>query len=224
MSVDLSKKFSGKKCILLGAGVSNMPLAKMLCGMGAEVEVRDKKSAAEMGERGAELLSLGVRIVSGEGYLEHMRADYIFRSPGFRPDIPELREAAAAGAVITAEMDEFIENCPCTVIGVTGSDGKSTTTTLISLIVKEEGVPNRTVFLGGNIGEPLLNRIGDMKSGDVVCAELSSFQLHTMKRSADIAVVTNVTPNHLDWHTDFDEYKNSKKAVFKYQKSGGRVV
>ena len=224
LSVDLSKKFSGKKCILLGAGVSNMPLAKMLCGMGAEVEVRDKKSAAEMGERGAELLSLGVRIVSGEGYLEHMRADYIFRSPGFRPDIPELREAAAAGAVITAEMDEFIENCPCTVIGVTGSDGKSTTTTLISLIVKEEGVPDRTVFLGGNIGEPLLNRIGDMKSGDVVCAELSSFQLMTVSAPVDIAVIKNVTPNHLNWHTGMDEYiaakarilRGCKKAVLNY--------
>lgn len=224
MSVDLSKKFSGKKCILLGAGVSNMPLAKMLCGMGAEVEVRDIKSAAEMGERGAELLSLGVRIVSGEGYLEHMRADYIFRSPGFRPDIPELREAAAAGAVITAEMDEFIENCPCTVIGVTGSDGKSTTTTLISLIVKEEGVPGRNVFLGGNIGEPLLNRIEDMKSGDIVCAELSSFQLMTVSAPVDIAVIKNVTPNHLNWHTGMDEYiaakarilRGCKKAVLNY--------
>lgn len=213
MSVDLTEKFCGKSCILLGAGVSNMPLAKMLTEMGAKVEVRDKKSLTEMGERGKELEALGVSAVSGDGYLDNMRADYIFRSPGFRPDIPQLKVAAEAGCTVTAEMDMFIENCPCTLIGVTGSDGKSTTTTLISKIAEAEGAKDRQVFLGGNIGEPLLNRIGLMKKGDIVCAELSSFQLMTVSAPVDVAVIKNVTPNHLNWHTGMDEYTEAKARI-----------
>lgn len=215
MSVDLTYKFRGKSCILLGAGVSNMPLAKMLCEMGAQVEVRDKKSIKEMGGRGKELESLGVSVISGDGYLENMRADYVFRSPGFRPDIPQLKEAEAAGCIITGEMDQFIENCPCTLIGVTGSDGKSTTTTLISKIIEADGDKTAKVFLGGNIGEPLLHRIGLMNDSDIVCAELSSFQLMTIDAPVDVAVIKNITPNHLNWHTGMEEYIEAKARILK---------
>lgn len=209
----LKTMFCGKKCVLLGAGVSNMPLAKMLSELGAAVEVRDKKTEAEMGERAAELRSLGASLVLGDGYLSDIRGDYVFRSPGFRPDMPALNDARAHGCTVTAEMDLFIKFAPCTVIGVTGSDGKSTTTTLISKILEAENRAGRRVFLGGNIGEPLLNRIGEMSEGDAVAAELSSFQLMSITAPVDVAVIKNVTPNHLNWHTGMDEYIAAKARI-----------
>ncbi len=209
----LRKKFSGKRCVLLGAGVSNMPLAKMLTELGAAVEVRDKKTEAEMGPRASELRELGAELVLGEKYLDGIRGDYVFRSPGFRPDMPALEAARENGCTVTAEMDLFIELAPCTVIGVTGSDGKSTTTTLISKILEAENKAGRRVFLGGNIGEPLLNRIGEMSEGDAVAAELSSFQLMSITAPVDVAVIKNVTPNHLNWHTGMDEYIEAKARI-----------
>lgn len=212
---DLKNMFCAKRCILLGAGVSNMPLAKMLTELGAAVEVRDKKTEAEMGPRAAELRDMGAELVLGEGYLEDIRGDYVFRSPGFRPDMPALGRARKNGCMVTAEMDLFISLAPCTVIGVTGSDGKSTTTTLIAKILEAENKPGRRVFLGGNIGEPLLDRIGEMREGDAVAAELSSFQLMSITDPVDVAVIKNITPNHLNWHTDMDEYIAAKARILK---------
>lgn len=211
----LKNMFNNKRCVLLGAGVSNMPLAKMLTELGASLEIRDKKTEDEMGGRADELKRLGADLVLGDGYLDGIGGDYIFRSPGFRPDLPALKEARESGSIITAEMDLFIKFAPCTVIGVTGSDGKSTTTTLISKIIDAEKKAGRHVFLGGNIGEPLLNRIKDMSVGDVACAELSSFQLMTVDSPVDVAVIKNITPNHLNWHTGMDEYIAAKARILK---------
>ena len=213
MTVDLSPVFAGKKVILLGAGVSNMPLARMLAKMGASIEVRDKKTLAELGAAGEELLALGATLTLGDEYLSKMEGDFVFRSPGFRPDIPVLSDARERGICVTGEIEMFIEKAPCTVIGVTGSDGKSTTTTLISKILEESSPSHRRVFLGGNIGEPLLHRLCDMTENDIVAAELSSFQLMGISAPVTVAVIKNVTPNHLNWHTGMDEYIEAKAKI-----------
>ncbi|MBR4933092.1 MAG: UDP-N-acetylmuramoyl-L-alanine--D-glutamate ligase [Clostridia bacterium] len=213
MSVDLTNVFCEKKVILLGAGVSNMPLARMLSKMGAKIEVRDKKTVAELGEAGEELVSLGASLVLGDEYLSPMEGDFVFRSPGFRPDIPVLEDAKKKGICVTGEMEMFIEKAPCPVIGITGSDGKSTTTTLVSKILEKQN--DRKVFLGGNIGEPLLHRVSDMDENSIVAAELSSFQLMTVSAPVTVAVIKNVTPNHLNWHTGMDEYIEAKARILK---------
>ena len=224
MKTDLTPIFKNKKVILLGAGVSNMPLARMLSKMGAQLEVRDKKTLTELGEQGKELEALGADLVLGEDYLCKMEGDFVFRSPGFRPDLPVLCDARSRGITVTGEIEMFIEKAPCTVIGVTGSDGKSTTTTLISKILEKSCASDRKVFLGGNIGEPLLHRIGEMDADDMVAAELSSFQLMGIEHPVHTAVIKNITPNHLNWHTDMDEYiaakakilRGAKRAVLNY--------
>lgn len=208
----LEDMFKGKKVILLGVGVSNMPLAKMLSELGAEIEVRDKKSPEQLGEKFSFLTEIGAELLLGEDYLAPMRADYVFRSPGFRPDMPVLTDAAENGAVVTSEMELFLKLTPAHVIGVTGSDGKSTTTTIISEILRASG---KKTFLGGNIGEPLLHRIGDMDENCVVAAELSSFQLMTVDSPVEVAVIKNVTPNHLNWHTGMEEYTAAKANILR---------
>lgn len=220
---DFKEKAIGMKTAVIGIGVSNLPLVRMLADCDAEICVHDKRNAEQLGEVYDELTSLGVRFVLGEGYLDKIEAgtQMVFKTPGVRCDMPAIVEAEKNGAVISSEMELFFETCPSKIIAVTGSDGKTTTTSLIYDMLKRAGY---TCYLGGNIGRPLLSDVADMKSDDIAVVELSSFQLHTMKKSADIAVVTNVTPNHLDWHTDFEEYAESKKAVFKYQGDGGRVV
>ncbi len=210
----LNEMFSGKSVTLLGAGVSNMPLARFLTGLGAKITVRDAKDAESLGERCDELKSLDADIICGDGYLDGIGGDYIFRSPGFRPDKPQLVHTVENGSRLTSEMELFIQESPAPVIAVTGSDGKSTTTSLISKILERllDGSGHRA-YLGGNIGEPLLNRITDMTSGDRVAAEVSSFQLMTVTSPVDTAVITNITPNHLNWHTDYDEYIGAKAKI-----------
>lgn len=218
----LFEKLSGKKAVLLGAGVSNTPLAVFLSRYGASVEVRDKKTREELGDNGDAFEKCGAALVLGDGYLDGIKGDLVFRSPGFRPDTEALEEARRNGATVTSETELFMELRPAFVIGVTGSDGKSTTTTLISKILEKafEGT-DRTAYLGGNIGYPLLDRVVGMKKEDAVAAELSSFQLMTVSRPVDVAVITNVTPNHLNWHTGMDEYVAAKANILK---GAGRAV
>ena len=213
MNFDFQRMFGGKTVVLLGAGVSNMPLAEVLANCGAHLVIRDRKALDALGETGVRLQTLGAQLILGEGYMENIEGDYLFRSPGFRPDLPQLLAAKRAGCVITSEMELFLEYAPCPVVGVTGSDGKSTTTTLISKILEQLGPKGRKVFLGGNIGEPLLHRINDMSADDAVAAELSSFQLMSIDVPPAVAVIKNVTPNHLNWHTDMDEYIAAKARI-----------
>jgi len=212
---------SGKRVTVLGMGVSNAPLVDKLIKYGAQVTVCDKREAEALGEAAERLRSMGVETRLGAGYLEGLEADVIFRTPGMRPDLPQLVRAREAGSVITSEMEVFFELCPCRTVAVTGSDGKTTTTTLIAEMLKRAGY---TVRLGGNIGKPLLPAIDEMKESDVAVAELSSFQLFTMKRSPDIAVVTNVTPNHLDVHRDMEEYVEAKRNILRWQDENGLAV
>lgn len=203
---------SGKTAAVIGVGVSNRPLIALLLDRGVSVTARDKKT--DLGEYGEELKARGCRLRLGEDYLKDLTEDVIFRTPGMRPDLPELTEAVNRGSVLTSEMEAFFEVCPCPIIAVTGSDGKTTTTTIIAELLRLAG---KTVHLGGNIGRPLLADTGEMKPEDIAVLELSSFQLLTMNRSPHIAVVTNLSPNHLDVHRDYAEYIAAKENIFTHQ-------
>lgn len=208
---------NGGVCCLLGFGVSNMQLADILLDQGAaQVRVYDKKSPEQLGERALLLAERGVEFHSGENYLEGLAGDVIFRSPGFRPDKPEIAAAVASGATLTSEMELFLASTEARVVGVTGSDGKTTTTTLTKLLL-EEAVRERgygKVYVGGNIGNSLLPYVQDMTADDFAVVELSSFQLMTVEQPLPYSAVTNLSPNHLDWHTGMDEYIAAKRHIF----------
>ena len=211
----------GKTVAVIGIGVSNTPLLRMLLRAGIDVTACDKRRREDLGELAEELESLGARLQLGENYLKGLRQDVIFRTPGLRPDVPELLEAMAQGSILSSEMEVFFEVCPCPIIAVTGSDGKTTTTTIIAELLKAAGY---TVHVGGNIGHPLLCEAGEMKASDYAVLELSSFQLMTMQRSPHIAVVTNLAPNHLDMHKGIEEYVASKENIFRHQTKGDIAV
>lgn len=207
----------GKRVAVLGIGVSNTPLLRLLAQAGAIVTACDKKTEAELGDRAAGLRELGVRLYTGPDYLDGVEASgaqLVFRTPGMRPDLPALERARARGAEVTSEMEVFFSVCPCPIIAVTGSDGKTTTTTVIAEMLRAAG---RRVWLGGNIGTPLLDQTGKMSPDDLCVLELSSFQLMSMHQSPHIAVVTNVAPNHLDVHRSMDEYVEAKRNILRFQ-------
>ena len=210
-----------KRVAVLGIGVSNRPLIRMLLARGICVLACDKTPREKLDAEVLELEQAGAVLHVGEHYLDDVQADIVFRTPGMHPDIPALRQLRESGAEITSEMEVFFEVCPCHIIAVTGSDGKTTTTTLIAKILEHAG---HRVWIGGNIGAPLLPQAAEMTPTDLAVVELSSFQLMSMERSADIAVVTNVAPNHLDVHKDMAEYVQAKKNVFAHQDGSGKVV
>ncbi|GIW48531.1 MAG: UDP-N-acetylmuramoylalanine--D-glutamate ligase [Caloramator sp.] len=220
-SFDEFKKFVFKKKVaIVGAGVSNTPLIQMMLDLGADVVVCDKKTS--LGEYEEELKKKDVKLYLGENYLEGTKgADIIFRTPSLMPTNPYIKEALDRGAYVTSEMGEFLKYCKGKVIGITGSDGKTTTTTLVYEMLKKQGY---NVFLGGNIGNPLFHRIEEIKENDFVVLELSSFQLIDAKFSPKVSIITNITPNHLDIHKDMQEYIESKKNIFLHQEEGGVVV
>ena len=204
----------GRTVTVIGIGVSNTPLVEMLCKSGNRVIACDKKSREALGETAERLEAMGAVLKLGDDYLKDLEAGVIFRTPGMRPDLPELADAVECGATLTSEMEAFFEVCPCPIIAVTGSDGKTTTTTMIAELLKAAG---KTVHLGGNIGHPLLTEAGDMRKEDIAVLELSSFQLMTMSKSPKIAVITNISPNHLDVHKDYQEYISAKENIFTHQ-------
>ena len=203
-----------KTVAVIGIGVSNRPLIELLLSRGVAVTACDKKDRATLGAPTEELVGKGCRLRLGPDYLKDLTEDVIFRTPGMRPDLPELNAAVERGSTLTSEMEVFFEVCPCPILAVTGSDGKTTTTTIIAELLRAAG---KTVHLGGNIGHPLLSETGGMKAGDIAVLELSSFQLMTMTRSPHIAVVTNLAPNHLDVHKDYAEYISAKENIFTHQ-------
>lgn len=215
------RSIQGKTIAFCGIGGSNLPLAVTFAQKGAAVTARDRRSEEQLGDAVRVLREAGVRLVTGEGYLRDLGEDIVFRTPGMKYDLPELDAARRRGAAVTSEMEVFFGVCPCRIFAVTGSDGKTTTTTVISKILESAG---KTVHVGGNIGEPLLPRIEAIAPDDVAVAELSSFQLISMRRSPDIAVVTNVTPNHLDMHRDMQEYIDAKRNILLHQDAFGRAV
>ena len=203
-----------KSVAVIGIGVSNQPLIELLRSRGISVTACDRKGPEALGALAEELTAKGVKLRLGPDYLKDLTEDVIFRTPGMRPDLPELTAAVERGSELTSEMEVFFEVCPCPIIAVTGSDGKTTTTTIIAELLRRSG---RTVHLGGNIGHPLLSETGSMAPSDVAVLELSSFQLMTMKKSPHISVITNLAPNHLDVHKDFAEYIAAKENIFTHQ-------
>lgn len=210
-----------KNIAVLGLGVSNRPLVRLLLEFGCRVTGCDRTPREKLDPEVLELEQAGCTLRVGDGYLSGVEADVVFRTPGMHPNNPAIAALRERGARITSEMEVFFEVCPCHTIAVTGSDGKTTTTTLISEMLKASG---KTVWLGGNIGEPLLPRCRKMGPDDYAVAELSSFQLMDMTRSPERAVITNLAPNHLDIHRDMAEYIWAKQNIYRYQGSGDLLI
>ena len=220
----LAALIKGKKVAFIGAGVSHKALIKEFVELGAHVTLCDqKKSVDDFGDYAATIRELGVDLSLGENYLEGFKGqDIIMRTPGFVGYFEKpLQDAMAAGTMVTSEVELFFDICPCEIVAVTGSDGKTTTTTLISKFYEAAG---RKVHLGGNIGAALLPMLPEVAPEDVAVVELSSFQLISMHQSPKIAVVTNVTPNHLDHHKDMQEYIDAKRNILLWQTPADKVV
>lgn len=218
-NTELLEKIKNSSCALLGLGVSGHALIEFLLEIGvSRITVHDRKDVSELGDDAKAYAEKGVNFVTGENYLAQIDADVIFRSPGIRDDKESILRAVARGAYLTSEMELFFALTPATVIGITGSDGKTTTTTLCAKILEQElAGKGGKVYLGGNIGTPLLPYVREMKKEDYAVVELSSFQLKTMKQSPSRAVITNLSPNHLDWHTGMEEYIESKFNICRHQ-------
>ncbi len=210
-----------KEICVVGMGISHLPLIHYLVAQGAKVMACDKKTREALGEIADSLEALGIHLCLGEGYLSSLSGDMVFKTPGLRPDVPELLEAKERGITVTTEMEVFMELCPAHITAVTGSDGKTTTTTLIYKLLTMAGYKTH---VGGNIGAPLLPEIDSIQDSDRVVLELSSFQLQTMRKSPQVAVMTNISPNHLDYHTDYQEYIDAKMNLLGYQMPGDRAI
>ena len=211
----------GKKIAVLGLGVSNRPLVRLLLEFGCDVVGCDRTPREKLDAEVLALEEAGCKLHVGDNYLEGVVADVLFRTPGMHPGNPAIQALVDRGAKVTSEMEVFFEVCPCNLIAVTGSDGKTTTTTLVSEMLKAEG---KKVWLGGNIGTPLLPLVRQMEATDYAVVELSSFQLMDMTRSPHRALVTNLSPNHLDVHKDMEEYVESKKNIFRFQDEKGLLI
>lgn len=215
------QELKGRRVSVIGMGVSNTPLIKMLLRAEVNVTVRDKAPMEKVADQVQELESLGAKVILGEEYLQNISEDIVFRTPGLSPNTPEIANAVQRGISLSSEMELFFQTCPSQLVAVTGSDGKTTTTTIIAEFLKEAG---KNVYVGGNIGRPLLPDVADMVPEDVAVLELSSFQLMTMEQSPHVAVITNLSPNHLDYHHTMEEYIQAKKNIFLHQGEGDRLV
>ncbi len=211
----------GKRIALIGMGRSHMPLISLFTKYGAEIIACDKRDEEALGELADKARADGARLSLGERYLDDLDVDIALRTPGMRFYCDELNALRDKGTVISSEMEIFFDICPCRIFAVTGSDGKTTTTTVISEMLKKQGY---TVHIGGNIGKPLLPEIESIQPDDICVVELSSFQLISMRQSPDVAVVTNLAPNHLDIHKDMQEYIDAKKNIILYQNKDNKAV
>jgi len=215
------ESLKGKKIVVLGLGVSNRPLVRLLLEYGCDVTGCDRTPREKLDDDVLELERMGCKLSVGEHYLEGLCADLVFRTPGMHPGNPAIVALKEHGAEITSEMEVFFEVCPCTKIAITGSDGKTTTTTLVAEFLTAAG---HTVWKGGNIGTPLLPLVRRMKETDFAVVELSSFQLMDMRRSPHVALITNLAPNHLDIHKDMEEYVESKKNIYRFQSEADVLI
>ncbi len=221
--IEFERYLKGKKVAIVGLGVSNIPLIDYMYEKGAKVTAFDSREKIEIPEKIIQKLGKnGFESYFGEDSLNYLQGfDIIFRSPSCLPTKPELKFEEEKGALVTTEVECLMKMCPCKIIGITGSDGKTTTTTIISKIISENGYK---CFVGGNIGTPLFTKLNEITPEDIVVLELSSFQLMEMNISPDIAVITNITPNHLNIHSSLEEYIEAKKNIFKYQNENGILI
>lgn len=218
---DYFSKLKNKRVLVLGVGVSNRPLVRLLLRYGVDVTCCDKTPREKLDAEVLRLEADGAKLHLGEGYLDGLSGDVVFRTPGLHPDTPQIKALRDSGAVITSEMEAFFAVCPAQIIAVTGSDGKTTTSTLISELLKKQGF---RVWLGGNIGTPLLDKADEMEPTDLVVLELSSFQLMYFPYSPHTAVITNLSPNHLDIHKDMEEYVAAKENLYLHQKADDVLI
>ena len=220
---EFEKYARGKKVAIIGIGVSNLPLLEYFYDLSARVTIFDSKESNQISvEAMQKIEKYGFEFIGGKDSLSRLKGfDIIFISPSCIPDRPELVEAVENGAVLTSEIEMVLKLAPCKVIGVTGTEGKTTTTTLINEIVKKSG---RKTYLGGNMGKPIFTKIRNVKPENIIILELSSFQLSDMDISPDISVVTNIYPDHLNVHKSYEEYREAKKNIFKHQSENGIVV
>lgn len=212
-----------RKVAIIGLGVSNLPLLDDLYDKKARVTVFDERNIENIPKQIMDkITAYGFAFSFGKNCLEKLKGfDMIFRSPSCLPTKPELQQEENRGAIVTTEIEMLMKMCPCKMIGITGSDGKTTTTSLVASILQKAGY---RVFLGGNIGIPLFTKLSEITPEDIVVLELSSFQLMGMEISPDIAVITNITPNHLNIHKDYEEYIEAKKNIFKFQNEDGILI
>jgi len=217
---DFYRKIKGKKVAFIGIGVSHSELIRRTAACGALVTLCDRRREEDIPEAG-ELKEMGVMLSTGEEYLNNIDADIVFRTPGMYFHNPALRELRQRGVCITSEMELFFELCPCKIYAITGSDGKTTTSNLIARMLTESG---KKVHLGGNLGRALLPVCDSISPDDAAVVELSSFQLISMRQSPDVAVITNVAPNHLDVHKDMQEYIDAKRNIFMHQNGFSRLI
>ena len=220
---DFESKFKNQKIAVIGLGVSNIPLIDYLHQKNANVTVFDDREEEKLEQNVInKIKDYNFKLYLGKGNLNDLKGfDLIFRSPSCLPTKPELIEEKSRGAIVTTEIEQLIKMAPCKIIGVTGSDGKTTTTTLTYEILKNAGYK---VYLGGNIGIPLFTKLSEIEPDDIIVLELSSFQLMGIEISPEIAGITNITPNHLNIHKDYQEYIDAKKNIFKYQNENGVLV
>ena len=211
----------GKRVAICGIGNNNVPVIHQFLQAGAQVIACDRRSAQELGETAQELMASGAQLQLGDTYLDDLDVDLILRTPGMKPYLPQFEAARARGITVTSEMELFFDLCEAPIYAVTGSDGKTTTTTIVAGLLDAAGVKT---FVGGNIGRALLPYVHDIRATDAAVVELSSFQLTGMKQSPHVAVVTNVAPNHLDWHTDMQEYIDAKHNLVLHQQTHDRAV
>ncbi len=215
------ESFANKQVVFCGIGVSHQPLIEKFASFGAKVTACDKRTKEQLGDLYDKYTQKGIDLQLGEGYMDQLQGDVIFRTPGIHYNHPSLVKAREQGIPVTSEMEEFFKLCPAPIFAVTGSDGKTTTTSIICELLKTTG---KTVHLGGNIGTPLLPVVETISEEDYVVVELSSFQLMSMKKGPAVSVVTNVAPNHLDVHKDMEEYIEAKTNIFRYQDGNSKTV
>ena len=220
---DFINKITNKKIMFCGIGKSNLPLIKMLADKKISVIAYDFKNSEKISQNILESIS-GNKYITlrlGDESVWEENIDIIIRTPGISYYSESIKKVREKGTIVTSEMEMFFELCPCTIIGITGSDGKTTVSTIIAEILKADG---KKVHLGGNIGKPLLPEINSIKKDDFAVVELSSFQLLSMRKSPDIAVITNISPNHLDVHKNMDEYIFAKKQILLHQSAFSKAV
>lgn len=221
--IEFENYIKNRKVAIIGLGVSNLPLLDYFYNKKSIVTIFDGRELEKIPKDVADKIKrYKMEIYTGKDYLSNLNGfDLILRSPSCLPTTPELEKEAERGAIVTTEIELLMKMCPCQIIGITGSDGKTTTTTLIYEVLKNAGYKT---YVGGNIGTPLFSKLNEIMPNDKVVLELSSFQLMGMDISPDIAVITNISPNHLNVHKDYQEYIDSKKNIFKFQNEDGILV
>lgn len=212
-----------KHVAIVGLGISNIPLINFLSKLGCKITLFDRKEIENFSSSEIKSFNkLNIKFVFGKNYLNYINNfDYIFKTPSIRSDILEFENARKNGSIITSEIEELLRYCPSKIYGITGSDGKTTTTSILYNLLKNSG---HKTWVGGNIGFPLFSKIEEMREEDKVVLELSSFQLMNITLSPDVSIITNISPNHLDYHKDMNEYIDCKKNIFKFQNDNSITI